>query len=156
MGAVLLLTPVVISAWPAFATAVASAAASLGYAAARGIAESDSNTDVASMAGISIDVPNSQVVTGVLGRDEKLSFTRDGVTITFRRDERGNAALHVNGHGHPHDELRRLGEEMSRRVVRDYVRQQLKQEMQARDFILIEESEDETNAIHMTVRRWET
>jgi len=154
MGAVLILTPVIVSAWPALATAVVSAAASLGYTAAK--AGGVSVDEFASMkTGLAIDVPNSEVLTGQLGLDERMSFTREGVTVTIWRNERGKAALHVNGSGHSQEDLKRLGEEMSQRLVRDYVYQQLKHEMQSRNFTLVEEVEDETHAIHMTVRHWD-
>ena len=45
--------------------------------------------------------------------------------------------------------------QMSQRVVRDYVHQQIVNEVRARGFNLVEESVDENNAIHMTVRHWE-
>lgn len=155
MGAVLILTPLVISAWPAFVTAVTSAAASLGYSAARGPAENDSLEKVPIRSGIAIEVPNSEVLTDQLGLAEKLSFTREGISITLSRDERGKASVHVHGAGHSEDTLRRLGEEMSQRLVRDYVYRQIRSEMELRDFVLVEEVEDETHAIHMTVRHWE-
>lgn len=106
-------------------------------------------------AGIKLEVPNTEVVTGQLGRDEKITVTRDGVTITFRRDERGKASLSAMGAGKSHDQLRAMGEEMSRRVVRDYVHQQIMNEIRARDFIVVDESVDGKNAIHITVRHWE-
>ncbi|GAA5130684.1 hypothetical protein JIN84_05015 [Luteolibacter yonseiensis] len=155
MGAVLILTPVIVSAWPAFATAVASAAVSLGYNAAKELANAETNEGISMKSGIAIEVPNSNVLTDQLGLGEKLSFTRDGVVITIRRDDRGKASLHVNGTGRTEEELRLLGEEMSQRLVRDYVYQQIKHEMQARNFVMVEETVDETNAIHMTVRHWE-
>lgn len=152
MGAVLLLTPVVIAAWPTFATAVVSAAASLGYASATGAADAVASKKTSA---IEIKVPNSEVVTGQLGRDENITVSRDGVTITFQRDERGKASLTVTGNGLSHDVLRAMGEEMSRRVVRDYVHQQIMNEIRSRDFIVAAESVDENNAIHITVRHWE-
>jgi hypothetical protein len=155
MGAVLILTPVIVSAWPVFATAVASAAASLGYSSVKGLGNLEAGGSVATKPGLAIDIPNSQVLTDQLGLAEKLSFTRDGVTVTIRRDERGKASLHVNGSGQSQEDLRRLGEEMSQRLVRDYVYQQIKHEMQSRNFVMVEEVEDETHAIHMTVRHWE-
>ena len=155
MGAVLLLTPVVIAAWPAFATAVVSAAASLGYVGAEGLLQDETGSTQKKSTGVEIEVPNSEVVTGQLGRDQKITVTRDGVTITFRRDERGKASLSVTGDGRSHDELRALGEEMSQRVVRDYVYQQIMNEVRSRDFVVVDESVDENNAIHMTVRHWE-
>jgi hypothetical protein len=153
MGAVLLLTPVVIAAWPAFATAVVSAAASLGYAAAEGRLNDEGTARKTT--GIEIEVPNSEVVTGSLGRDEKIAVARDGVTIVFRRDERGKASLTVTGEDRSHEELRALGEAMSQRVVRDYVHQQILSEIRARGFNLVEESVDQNDSIHLTVRHWE-
>jgi hypothetical protein len=155
MGAVLIFTPVIVSAWPVFATAVASAAASLGYSSVKGLASLESAGEVPMKTGLAIDIPNSKVLTDQLGLAEKLSFTRDGVTVTIRRDERGKASLHVNGTGQNEEDLRRLGEEMGQRLVRDYVYQQIKHEMQSRNFVMVEEVEDETHAIHMTVRHWE-
>ncbi|MFN0129729.1 MAG: hypothetical protein ACKV19_23945 [Verrucomicrobiales bacterium] len=157
MGACLILTPVVVAAWPTFATAVVSAAASLGYAVSTSVAAGRRDRALANAAvneSLQLEVPRSEIVSGQLGRDEKLSVTRDGVTITFRRDERGKASLTVSGTGRSHDELRALGEEMSRRVVRDYVHQQILAEVQARDFIVVDESVDADHAIRLTVRQW--
>ena len=155
MGAVILLAPVVVAAWPAFATAVVSAAASLGYATAENALNRKSEALPKRRAGIEIEVPNSELVTGQLGRDEKTTVTRGNVTITFKRDARGKASLSVSGDGQSHDELRAIGEEMSQRVVRDYVYQQIMNEVRARDFVVVDESVDGNNAIHMTVRHWE-
>ena len=155
MGAVILLTPVVVAAWPAFASAVVSAAASLGYVGAEALRESRASAAQKQAAGVEIEVPNSEVITGELGRDEKLTVVRAGVTMTFKRDARGKASLHVAGEGRSEAELRALGEELSQRVVRDYVYQQLMNEIQARDYVVVEESVDERNAIHLKVRHWE-
>ena len=155
MGACVLLTPVIVAAWPAIAGAIASAAASLGYSAVRRLQDEESESIGRKNTPVNLEVPNSEIVTGQLGRDQKISITRDGVTITFQRDERGRASLSVTGEGKSHEELRTLGEEMSRRMVRDYVYQQIKNEALSRDFIIADESVDENNAIHITVRHWE-
>ena len=155
MGAVVLLTPVVVAAWPAFAAAVASAAAALGYAGADSLLHEDSQTSGTKSTVIELDVPNSEIVTGQLGRDQKITVTRDGIAITFRRDAWGKAALSVSGSGCSREELQATGEEMSRRVVRDYVYQQIMNEIRSRDYMVVDESVDEHNAIRMTVRHWE-
>jgi ABC-type transporter MlaC component len=155
MGAVLLLTPVVIAAWPTFVSVAVSAAASLGYASADAVAQANTGAAEKQAAGVEIEVANSEVITEQLGRDQKFTVVRDGVTITFRRDARGKAALSVSGKGRSDEQLRALGEELSQRLVRDYVYQQLMTEIQARDYIVVNESVDGSNAIHLTVRNWE-
>ena len=154
MGAVILLNPVVVAAWPAFSSAVVSAATTLGYTQLKAIAElqGSARTEVK---GVELEVANSTVVTDQLGRDQKIAVTRAGVTVTFRRDERGKASLSVIGDGHTDDELRALGQELSKRVVQQYVYQQIRAEADARQFVVVEESTDETNAIRMTVRHWD-
>ncbi len=157
MSAVCILAPVVVAAWPAFSSAVVAAAGSMGYVIADesvsrflGITEGPR-----CQATVDLDIPNSQIVTGQLGRDQRISVSRDGVTVTFSRDERGKAGLCVLGNGHSEEELRAAGEELSRRVVQQYVYQRLTQEMQSRGYLVVEESTDVNQAIHMRIRHWE-
>jgi len=157
MSAVCVLAPVVVAAWPAFSSAVVAAAGSMGYVVAEetvsqflGVTETKTRQSA-----VDLDIPNSQIVTGQLGRDQRISVSRDGITITFSRDERGKAGLCVLGNGQNEEELRVAGEELSRRVVQQYVYQRLTQEMQSRGYIVAEESTDANQAIHMRIRHWE-
>ena len=97
MSVVCILTPVVIAGWPAFSAAVAAAATSLGYAVVEA-AGSDRRTK-ADQPTVQLEIANSEVVTGTLGREQQISVRRDGVTVTFSRDARGRAALCVTGAG---------------------------------------------------------
>src|SRR5262245_14259883 len=153
MSAVCILAPIVVAGWPAFSSAVTAAAASLGYevvaeAARPMAAKRPTNESVA------LEIPNSELVTGQLGRDQRLSVTRNGVTITFSRDARGRAALCVTGSGQTDEALRALGQELSQRVVQQYVYQKLMSEMNARGFNVVEEETDENHAIRLKVRHW--
>jgi hypothetical protein len=153
MGAVILLTPVVIAAWPAFAAAVASAATTLGYAQVGALL--GKAAEAKATGGVQIQLANSEVVTDQLGRDQKITIVRDGVTIVFKRDERGKATLTASGEGHSHEDLRALGEELSGRVVQQYVYRQILGEVAARNYNIVEESVDANHAIRVTVRHWE-
>jgi len=155
MSAVCILAPVVIAAWPAFSAAVVAAAASLGYQvvseAHRGL-----QAEVAQETGrVNLDIPNSELVTGQLGRDQRIAVTRDGVTVTFSRDARGKAALCVTGSGQSDEELRALGEELSGCVVQRYVYQRLMDEMHTRGFMVVEEETNTDRTIRLKVRHWE-
>ena len=61
----------------------------------------------------------------------------------------------IVGNGQSEEELRTAGEELSRRVVQQYVYQRLTQEMQARGYNVVEETTDANQAIHMRIRHWE-
>ncbi len=155
MSCVCILTPVVIAAWPAFSAAVMAAATSLGYQVVSDVAAQCKQSEPKKQKNkkIRLEVPNSELVTEQLGRDQRLSVTRDGVTITFSRDERGKALLSVTGNGQDEETLRRLGEQLSQCVVQKCVYQRLMEEMRAQNFTVVEEV-DEDQSIHLRVRHW--
>jgi len=148
--------PVVVAAWPAFSAAVVAAAASLGYhvasETAKGLAPTAKQQQTQA---VNLEIERSEVVTNQLGRDQRLSVTKEGVTITFSRDARGKATLCVTGHGYDAERLRALGEELSKAVVQQYVYQKITDEMRARGFVVVEEETTQERAIHLKVRHWE-
>ncbi len=156
MSCVCVLTPVVIAAWPAFSAAVVSAAVSLGYSVVEEVATTQkAERAVTAPKRINLEIEQSEIVTGQLGRDKKISVVRDGIVVTFSRDARGRASLCVEGQGHSEATLRATGEELSQRVVQKYVYDRLMTEMKKREFHVVEEEVTEDNSIRIKVRRWE-
>ncbi|HWI58439.1 MAG TPA: hypothetical protein VNZ22_14540 [Bacillota bacterium] len=156
MSAVCIIAPVVIAGWPAFSAAVMAAAASLGYQVAAETAQEVRASTTSQTTAVELEIARSEVVTQQLGRDQRISVTREGVTVTFARDARGKATLCVTGHGHSEEALRALGEELSHAVVQQYVYQRLLDEMRARGFVVAEEETTNDRAIHLKVRHWES
>lgn len=156
MSCVCILTPVVIAAWPAFSAAVVAAATSLGYQVVAETNQTSPATVAPKAAGkVSLEIPQSELVTNQLARDQRMAVTREGVTVIFARDARGKASLCVTGTGQSDAELRALGEELSGRVVQQYVYQKLMGEMQARGFVVVEEEAAANQAIRLKVRHWD-
>ena len=155
MSAVCILTPVVIAAWPAFSAAVVAAATSLGYQVAARAAETPVELEEEKPTRVQLEIDQSELVTDQLARDQRITVTRDGASVTFSRDARGKAALCVSGEGYTEDALRALGEELGQRVVQRYVYQKLMDEIRARQFMVVEEEVTETQAIRLKVRHWE-
>jgi hypothetical protein len=156
MSCVCILTPVVIAAWPAFSAAVVAAAQSMGYLIVEESVKQrqkakaqKENTEV------NLEIANSEVVTDQLGRDQQICLTRGTVTVRFSRDARGSASVCVSGPGHTEEELRAMGEELSQRVVQRYVYQRLMDEMRARQYVVVEEEVDASQAIRLKVRHWD-
>ena len=99
MSCVCILTPVVIAAWPAFSAAVVAAATSLGYVVVdEGIRLNQTVTKNEGHS-INLEIAQSELVTGQLGRDQNIRVTRGTVTVTFSRDARGKASVCVAGAG---------------------------------------------------------
>jgi hypothetical protein len=156
MSCVCILTPVVIAAWPSFSAAVVAAAASLGYSIVdEGIKRKQEGTVQNREREINLQIEQSEIVTSRLGRDQQIRVTRGSVVVTFSRDARGKASVCVSGEGHTDDELRALGQELSRRVVQKYIHQRLLEEIRNRQFVVVEDQVDENNAIHLKVRHWD-
>jgi hypothetical protein len=144
-----------VAAWPAFSAAVVAAASSLGYQVAAEAVENRSHSEEDRCNQVQLEIERSEVVSNSLGRDQRISVTREGVTVTFARDARGKAALFVVGNGFTEAQLRALGEELSQAVVQQYVYQKLMDEMRSRGFVVVEEEQNEDRSIHMKIRHWE-
>ena len=157
MSCVCVLTPVIIASWPALASAFVTAATTLGYqVVAEEVDRSRLKREQKNKPRkISLDVPRSEVVTSQLEREQRIKVARDGVSVVFARDARGRASLCVSGVGHTDAELREMGEELSRGVVQNYVYQRLKNEMEAREFVVVEEEVNDDKSIRLKVRHWE-
>ena len=151
MSCVCILTPVIIASWPQFSAAVVAAATTLGYTAVTG----NNSATAQEQQSVSLEIAQSEIVTNQLGRDQKISVQRGGVTVTFSRDARGKASVCVTGDGHTDDELRAFGEELSRRVVQKYVHQKLLDEVRARGFNVVEEEVGADQSIRLKVRHWD-
>ena len=156
MSCVCILTPVVIAAWPAFSAAVVAAAHSLGYVLVEETVKQRQKIE-AQNAGreVNLEIANSEVVTGQLGRDQQICVSRGSVIVRFSRDARGTASVCVSGDGCTEDELRALGQELSQRVVQKYIYQRLLDEMRARQYVVVEEEVDANQAIRLKVRHWD-
>ncbi len=159
MGAVSVLTPVVVAAWPVFSAAVAAAATSLGYSVVAEsidqINQSLKQREAARNAQVELEIANSELVTGQLGRDQRIVVTRGGVTVSFSRDARGRAKVCVTGKGQTDEALRAFGEELSQRVVQRYVYQHVMDELRAQQFVVVEDAVEADQSIRLKVRRWE-
>jgi hypothetical protein len=153
MSCVCILTPEIKAKWPFFTEAAVKAAASLGY---KVVFDEKSGFKILTKNQVTLEIEQSEIVTTQLGRDQKISVTRDGVTVTFARDARGRASLCVDGKiGHSEAYLRAIGEELSQRVVQTYIYQRIMEEMSARQFNIVEEERTSDNSIRLKVRRWD-
>lgn len=156
MSAVCILAPIVIAAWPSFSATVLAAATSLGYVALEGTASSiRSDRGTRSDNSVELDIQQSDIITNQLERDQRISVSRDGITITFSRDERGKAALCVTGTNQSKAELRAAGEVLSQRVVQQHVYERLMEEMNSRGYTVVEETGEANQAIRLRISHWE-
>lgn len=148
MSTVCVLTPIVVGSWPMIASAVASAAAAMGFTVA-GTGQEQRATGAIR---VETEVPDSQVVAETLSRGQKVRIVREGITVEFGVDERGRCTVCVSGQGRSRSELKRLGDEVAGRVVQQFAYHKLMTELKRRNFRVVEESLQHDQSIQVRVR----
>ncbi len=140
-----------------FSAVVAAAATSLGYTVVADVLDNvkTESTTTKTVQRVELEIANTELVTDQLGRDQHIVVTRDGVTVKFSRDARGRAQVCVNGVGETEETLRAVGEELSQRVVQQYVYQRLIDECRSRQYLVVEEEVEADKSIRLKVRHWE-
>ena len=151
MGAIIVVAPIITAAWPVLSSAVVGAAAALGFSLKN---TSSTETSVKKSESVELDIKNSSIITDSLGKEEEASFTRDDVTVVFKKDLSGHCAISVSGTGKSRQELREIGSELSQKVVQLYVHGRVVDELKKKGFELAEEEVTEDRTIRLTVRRW--
>lgn len=148
MSACVVIVPVMISAWPMFAAAITTAAASAGFSVIRNPKEA--KTSAAET--IELTLENMEVVADSLSHDKDITVERDGVRVVFSRDARGYFKTCVTGN-RSKAELKQVGEQLAGLVVQNYVHRRLNEELQSRGFVTVSQEQTADNSIHMHLTR---
>ena len=82
---------------------------------------------------------------------ETMTIVREGVTIEFRRDERGVCSLCVRGDW-TKSALRKIGEEDAGRVTQQYAYSKLVTELKKRNYSVVDEHVQGDASIRVRVR----
>src|SRR5688572_22836868 len=152
MSAVVVLAPIVIASWPVLASAVVAAAVSAGFRVRQ--AEPVKLKTAARKNSVDLTMENADVVADALSPDQKIVVEKDGVQVTFSRDARGSFRTCVEG-DLSKDELHRIGEDLSGRVIQQYVYRRLSQELGQNGFSTVSEEKAADGAIRLHVRRFQ-
>jgi len=151
MSTVIVVTPLIIAAWPTITATVTAAVGTLGFALVSGAA-SGRRANVAAGNRAEIEVEESEVLEGSAG--ESLVVERQGVRATFSRDARGALKICVDGEGHSKSELRKIGQELLERVTQQYVYHRVVTELKQRNMAIVNEEVEEDRTIRIQVRNW--
>jgi len=156
MSGVVVIAPIVITtAWPVISAAAVSVMAALGYAAVSTSVDVAVQERVGVDNSVEIEVENSQEVGDSLGREEELVFTKEDITVNFKRDIRGRLKVCVTGDSHPKSELKQMGEELANKVIQQYVYNRVVSELDSTDFSIVEQEVDEDETIKIKLRAWD-
>lgn len=151
MSTVLVVTPLIIAAWPTLTAAISAAVGTLGFAVTqkatpqvRQIQDAVNRTE--------IELDNTEILEGTEALGESLTVEREGLRAVFSRDARGALKLCLEGSHLTKDQLRELGETLIGRVTQQYVYHRLVSELKEREMAIVEERVAEDQTIKIRVR----
>jgi hypothetical protein len=150
MSAICVLTPVVIASWPAISAAVGGVAAAMGFTLASSAPSAHSRETGGNR--VETALPHSEILDESMRRGQEMVIERDGLTVRFARDERGQCSLCVSGEGKSKAELRAIGDDVAGRFVQQFAYHKLMTELKQSGCTVIDEEATVDEAIRLRVR----
>jgi hypothetical protein len=152
MSTVLVVTPILITSWPAITAAVSAAVTTMGFTVAQdAVAQASQGS---AMSREEIEIEDSEILEGTVGTDQKIVVERDGVRATFSRDARGGLRLCMEGHGMSKSQLRELGDQLLGRVTQQYAYHKIVSELKNRNMTIVDEEVTDEKSVKIRVRNW--
>jgi hypothetical protein len=148
MSCVCVLTPVVISSWPAIQAATMGALAAVGLSVRERVSE-----DTARRVSVEEKVENSQVLEEHMGVGETIVADREGLEVRVGRDERGSCTVCVSGEGLSEWQMRDIARDIAAKIVQQYTYNKVLSELKTRQFAVADEQVAADGTIKLHVRR---
>jgi hypothetical protein len=151
MGAIIVITPLIIAGWPAITAAVTAAVGSLGFTLAQGggaplTARADATTRC------EVDVEDSEILEASAGSGEELVVEKEGIRAVFSRDARGALKLSLEGKNMTKGQLKQLGDELVGRVTQQYAYHRIVSELKGRNMAIVDEEVQADRTVKIRVR----
>ena len=154
MGAVLVLTPVIIGSWPAITAAVAGAASAMGLIVSESVKETVKESQSDAEQSIELELSDSEVLAESMTTDQEIVLTKGDIELRVKRDERGRCSVCAKGTGHSQTELKQIAEEFTQKLTQCFVYDKVMRELKNKDFQVVNEEVSEDESIRIHVRRW--
>ena len=150
MSVVITIAPIIIGGWAAFDALATVVAARLGYKLLKGV---EHRVEVTRCKEIELVDDKSRVIKESLKPEEKLVFTKSGITITCKRDTRGKFSIWVRGENKTDEELRTIGQTFLNQIKQQYAYQKVVEEITKHGFSIVQE-ETEGQRIKLVLRKF--
>ena len=154
MSTVLILTPVIISSWPAITAAVAGAASVLGLVMKESVKETVQQSTANVEQQVEVELAESEILAQNLAVDKEIVLTKGNVELRVRWDERGRCSVCAKGKGHSKAELKQIAEQFTQKMTQCFVYNRVAGELKNKGFQVVNEEVMQDEAIRINVRRW--
>jgi len=152
MSMIVLLAPLIASAWPSVASAILGTVGAMGYSVvdSKELKRKDSKVKTC----VEVDVKNSNVISEFIKDKQTINVEKDNVLVSFQKGADNRCKITVMGEGKTDAELKAIGEEMAKAVTQKYVYNKIMSELKQKDFSIVEEKIEEDNTIRINARRY--
>jgi len=154
MSTVVILTPIIISSWPAITAAVAGAAAGLGLMVKESVKEAVQEAEVEVEQSVEVELADSEVIAENLATSKEIVLTKADLKISVGRDERGRCTVCATGKGRSKAELKQIAEDFAQKMTQCFVYNRVMSEVKSRNFQVVNEEVMEDESVRIHVRRW--
>jgi hypothetical protein len=154
MGAVIILTPVVVAAWPAIAAAVAGAASAIGLVVGQSAKNAAQQHEQVEQQ-VETELEDSEVVAKNLATEQEIVLVKGDIELRVSRDQRGRCKICAKGKGHTKAELKQMSEDFKEKMTQCFVYNRIATELKSKGFQMVNEEVMKDQTIRMHVRRWE-
>jgi len=154
MGAVLILTPIIIGSWPVITAAVAGAASAMGLMVSESVKEAAKESQSDTEQSVEVELADSEVLAESMATDQQIVLTKGTIQLCVKRDERGRCSVCAKGTGHSEAELKQIAEEFTQKLTQCFVYDKVVRELKNKEFQVVNEEVMEDESIRIHVRRW--
>lgn len=154
MSTVVILTPIIISSWPAITAAVAGAAAGLGLMVKESVKEAVEEAEVEVEQSVEVELADSEILAENLATSKEIVLTKADLKIRVGRDERGRCTVCVTGKGRSKVELKQIAENFAQKMTQCFVYNRVMSELKSKNFQVVNEEVMEDESVRIHVRRW--
>ncbi len=155
MSTVLILTPVIISSWPAITAAVAGAATALGFVMQKTTQEVMAGVQTQEeVQNVEVELADSEVLAQSLATNQQIVLNKGDIKIVVERDARGRCKVCASGKGHSKVEPKQVAEEFTQKLTQCFVYNKVMKELKGKNFQIVNEEVSQDQSIRINVRRW--
>lgn len=151
MSVVFVVAPAVVASWPLLCSAVAGAAAVLGYKA---LSAGETLMDEKVDRSVEVSLEGSEVIADAMKRESEFVITKGDITARFSRAADGRCTVHVSGHNVSEEELSAAGRELVGQVTQQYAYNRVVSEMKKQGFTITSEEVGTDRTIRINVRKF--
>lgn len=146
-----ILIPAAQVALPIVASAIGTAAGVLGYSAVKAKTKINVQTGVE----VEIEASQAEALVGQVAAGESLVFQREDITLTVVRGRTGKLTVKAHSDIRGKAELEEVAQEFCNRVAQQYAYHTLLEELQTRDFTVVDQQVEEDGTVRVKVRTYQ-